>query len=277
MKVLLIGKNGLLGAAIKRTFEKRFDVIAYESSDLDITDKQAVFASLEEIQPDLVINCAAYSNVERAEEDFEKAKNLNADAVEYLAKACNKAGADLLHFSTDYVFNGSQDGYDEDATREPLNAYGRSKKIGEDALFEYHDRYFLVRISWLFGPDGNNFVDTMLRFGKDKDKMNVVSDQRGKPTYAPDVAEAVLDLVEKGDYGIYHLPNEGSTNWAEYAREIFELAGLDTKVNDISSQQFAKDFNSKVKRPACSILVNNKWRKLRPYKEALKSFIESKR
>ena len=245
---------------------KSHNLFAYSRVDLDITDKQALADVFDEVRPDYVINCAAYTDVDACESNEVVAFKVNGDAVKQMAVLCADIDAVLIHFSTDYVFDGMADGYDEDSQRFAITAYGESKLAGEKSIEVKMKRYFIVRTSWLFGKNGGNFVDTMLRLGEG---VSVVGDQFGSPTYVPDLVDAVLEnLVEKkADFGIYHLTNSGSCSWYEFAVEI-----LGDNVKKISSEEY----KSPAKRPKCSILRNNKLGALRDWREALKAYLSEK-
>lgn len=284
MRILILGKKGMLGQDLQKVFAKE-DFIALDSSELDITNQEAVFETFMTIQPDIVINATGYTAVDQAEEEEEKANQVNGYALGILAKGAREVGATLVHFSTDYVFDGNKiEGYNEDAGTHAINAYGRSKELGEKLMVEemeleeYPDEpagnYFLIRTSWLYGKHGKNFVDTMLKLGSNatKDKpLTVVSDQYGCPTYTLDLANQVKFLIESHEYpsGIYHITNSGTTNWYEFARKIFEIKGQKVAVDACRSEDYARG----AKRPKYSTLVNTKLPPLRPWDEALKEYL----
>ncbi len=291
MRILILGKDGMLGKDLVHTFGRE-DLIALGHKDLDITNREAVFEKFMTIQPDIVINATGYTNVDLAENEEEKANQINGYAVGILAQACREIGATFVHFSTDYVFHGDKKtGYNEEDKTHPLNAYGRSKELGEKLLIEEmelmeseHDpegRYFIIRTSWLFGKHGKNFVDTMLKLGADQLKaeaqgekikpLKVVSDQHGKPTYTVDLAEQVKWLLQSHEYpsGIYHITNEKETSWYDFARKIFDLSNMPVNVVSCSSVQYIRP----AARPTNSALNNNKLPPLRPWTEALKDYL----
>jgi dTDP-4-dehydrorhamnose reductase len=271
MHVLIIGAKGMLGKALQKQFEAD-QVIAWDRDELDITDREQVLKHLPICEPDMVINVAAYTNVEKAEEEEDVANKINGDAVGYLAEACAKLNIPLVHISTDYVFSGDKkDGYVEEETpSEPLSAYGRSKLLGEQLLQKNTQKYWLIRTAWLFGPQGKNFVETMISLGKDKKEINVVGDQHGSPTYTRDLAKAIFKLThEQSPFGIYHLTNGGVATWAEFASEIFRIMEMPVKVNAVTTVEYP----TKAERPAFSILRNTKRPLLRNWQEALKDYI----
>lgn len=282
MRYLILGKSGMLGHDMEKTFHGE-DYISLDIVDLDITDRDAVFETLMSIQPDVLINCSGYANVDKAEEEEEKANEINGYAVGVLAKACREIDATLVHFSTDYVFDGTKkSGYNEEDAPSPINAYGRSKTLGESLIFDEMDsldelnpvegKYFIIRTSWLYGHHGANFVDTMLDLAKSKKELKVVDDQFGKPTYTVDLCRQVKWLVESREYptGIYHITNENETNWNEFAKEIFKLAKKDVSVIACATGEYPRP----AKRPKYSSLNNNQLPKLRSWKEALKDYLK---
>jgi dTDP-4-dehydrorhamnose reductase len=281
---MILGKKGMLGRELVRAFGNE-DFIAYDSDELDITKQEAVFERLMTVQPTIVINATGYTNVDEAENEQEHALGVNGYSVGILAKACREIDATLVHFSTDYVFNGDKkSGYNEEAVTHPINAYGRSKELGEKLLLEEmqvldeamqkEGDYFLIRTSWLYGNHGKNFVDTMLKLGKEKKELKVVNDQYGKPTSAADLAQQVKWLIKSNEYppGIYHVTNEGTTTWFELAKEIFRLAKMDVNVIACTSAEY----KMAAKRPKYAALLNTKLPALRGWKEALKDYITKK-
>lgn len=296
MKILLLGKSGMLGSCFLKRLagSEDFETYAFSKEELDITDFSKLESIFNRIKPNFVINCAAYTQVDDCETNKELAFRLNGEAAGQIAKACKKVGAILVHFSTDYVFDGKKsEGYKEDDIPCPINVYGESKFQGEQLIAEELDQYYIVRSSWLFGLNGKNFVDTMVKLSKDMKELKVVGDQIGCPTYTKDLCEAVienfldpyivdlprqheLNLPErkkskmKLDVGIYHITNSGNLSWFEFAKKIFELAKIDIKVEEVTSEQFKRP----AKRPNYSILLNTKIKDLRGWEEALKAYLE---
>ncbi len=271
MRVLILGAQGQLGRALSTAFLAD-TVLAWDQAELDITDTSAVPARIAAAAPAVVVNAAAYTDVEGAEEAPAVAEAVNGQAVGLLARACRARDIPLLHVSTDYVFRGDQEeGYSEDAIPEsPQSQYGISKLLGERLLQKFTEKFWLVRTSWLFGPNGKNFVDTMLRLGAERAAVRVVADQHGCPTYTRDLAEAIAALVhERAPFGVYHLTNSGVTTWAEFAAAVFALAGLSARVTPISSAEFP----TKARRPHWSILRNTKRQSLRPWYDALREYM----
>ena len=223
---------------------------------MDITDAAAVERVMTEVQPDAVIHCSAYTAVDRAEEDIEICRRVNVDGTENIAKICKKLDCKMLYLSTDYIFSGDGERpWEPDDEASPLNAYGQSKYDGELALKKYVEKYFIVRISWVFGINGNNFIKTMLRLGRENGAVKVVDDQIGSPTYTYDLARLLVDMIESDRYGAYHATNEGICSWYEFAKEIFRAAGMDNvSVTPVKSGEFPV----KAKRPKNSRMSKEK-------------------
>lgn len=260
MKVLVTGAEGQLGRAIRRAAEGSADhYIFTDVAELDITDPEAVERAVVGSGVDVIINCAAYTNVERAEEDEERAHLLNATAVEYLAAAARKQGALLVHISTDYVFMGGCCGLlTEESYPQPLNAYGRTKLAGERAIEQSGCHYMIVRTAWLYSEWGGNFVKTMLRLMAERREVRVVSDQLGTPTYAGDLAEALVRIVEERNFheGVFHYTNLGECSWWQFASEIARRAGVEEcRVVPCTTAEYG----AKAPRPHYSVLSKEKF------------------
>lgn len=240
MKILVTGITGQLGHDVMAELAARgHEAVGATRQDMPLTDFPALRAHLMRVRPDAVIHCAAYTAVDRAEEEKTACMIVNGGATREIAAACRALGAKLLYLSTDYVFPGTGDGfYEPDDEKGPQNAYGLSKLAGEEAIEELLTRYFIVRISWVFGVNGKNFVKTMLRLAETHDALTVVDDQVGSPTYTRDLARLLVDMVESERYGVYHATNEGVCSWAEFAREIFRQAGKDTTVAPVPSSAY---------------------------------------
>jgi dTDP-4-dehydrorhamnose reductase len=260
----------MLGRALVRAFESE-EVTAWDREHLDITDERAVAEQVLMLEPELVLNAAAYTNVDNAEEEPDEADAVNGYAVGNLAVTCAEAEIPLLHVSTDYVFDGTRaEGYTEDMDpAQPVNAYGRSKLLGETLLKENGGPYWLVRTSWLYGPHGEHVIDRLLRAAEGKASLPVVSDHVSVPTYVHDLAGAIRTLVRsRVGHGIYHLVNSGSASRADLAEEVFRDFGRSVRVERVSEDMFP----TKAARPHWSILRNTKRPPLRSWQEALKEY-----
>ncbi|QBI20300.1 dTDP-4-dehydrorhamnose reductase [Egibacter rhizosphaerae] len=250
MRALITGAGGQLGRAITRGWRDD-ELIAPGASDLDVTDEPSVWAAVRDYQPQVVVNCAAYTAVDACETDPEPAWAVNAGGAANLARACSAAGIGLVHLSTDYVFDGTLDRpYTEFDRPNPVSVYGRTKDAGEQLVRERCDEHVIVRTSWLQGIDGANFTKTMLRLGRERDRVEVVTDQVGTPTFAFDLAEAIRQLTVTRRYGTFHVTNAGACTWFDYAEAIFEEAGLDVEVAPTT----AAAFGAPAPRPANSRL-----------------------
>jgi dTDP-4-dehydrorhamnose reductase len=277
MKILLLGKKGLLGQEIVQRFKLsgKYNFLALGHEDLDITNKEAVYQILKDVKPNLIINAAAFTYVDECESKNQFAMAVNGEANGYIAEISNALGAYLMYFSTDYVFDGTKEnGYNEDDTPSPINTYGQSKLLGEKLIQENTNKYYIIRTSWLFGMHGTNFVKTMLKKAQEGAEIKVVNDQIGKPTYTVDLAEALYNFIENANMqesGIYHLVNEGVTSWYDFAKNIFNITQINVKLIPIPSNEVKRQ----AKRPAISILHNNKLPKLRHHLNALKDYIST--
>ena len=262
IKTLIIGASGMLGFDLCEVFPTS---VKLTHKELDITNRGQVLDSIQRIKPNLVINAAAYTDVEGCEGQQELAFQVNAYGPGYIAEACNEMSAILVHFSTDYVFDGVDSEYIESATPNPINVYGRSKFIGEQEIAKKMDNYRIIRTSWLFGIHGKNFVETMLKLSGKMAEVRVVNDQFGKPTYTVDLAHKIAEIIELNP-GIYHLTNEGICSWYEFASAFTNNAVPCT----------SEEFPRKAKRPKYSVLVNTKTRLMKHWKEALKDYLREK-
>lgn len=247
MKILVTGVKGQLGYDVMKVLKARnIECLGTDLADFDITDAEAVSKFITDYHPDAVIHCSAYTAVDKAEDNAELCRKVNVEGPRNIAKACKEIGAKMLYLSTDYVFPGVGEApYEVDDQKGPQSVYGSTKLGGEEAVKELLDRYFIVRISWVFGKNGSNFVKTMLRLGKEHDEVRVVDDQIGSPTYTADLAPLLCNMIVTEKYGTYHATNEGYCSWAEFASEIFRQAGYQTKVNFIPSSAYP----AKAKRP----------------------------
>lgn len=247
MKILVTGAGGQLGFDVVKQLQARdVECQGVDFADFDITDAQATESYIKDYKPDVVIHCSAYTAVDKAEDEPEKCWAVNVDGTENIAKACQEIDAKMIYISTDYVFPGTGEHfYEVDDATGPLSVYGKTKLAGEEAVKKWLQKYYIVRISWVFGKNGNNFVKTMLRLGKEREELSVVCDQIGSPTYTADLAPLLCDMAATDKYGIYHATNEGVCSWAEFAAETFTLAGMKTCVKPIVTSEYP----TKAKRP----------------------------
>jgi len=238
--VLVSGAAGQLGSDVISELEKRgIDNVGIDVQDLDITDGDAVQKYISAVKPKSLIHCAAYTAVDKAEDEPELCMRVNAEGTENLAKACREIDAEMIYISTDYVLDGeSETPYEIDAPRIPTSTYGKSKADGELAVEKHLDKYYIVRISWVFGENGNNFVKTMLKLSQTKSELNVVGDQVGSPTYTKDLSALLCDIALSEKYGIFHATNEGYCSWAEFAAEIMRQTGSLCKITPIPAEQY---------------------------------------
>ena len=277
MKILVTGVSGQLGYDVERELDQRgIEHLGTSSRELDITDREAVERLMESYRPDAVIHCAAYTKVDLAEDEPERCWAVNADGTRNMAAACRKTGAKLLYISTDYVFPGTGErSYETGDPTGPVNTYGRSKLAGELAVQSLLEKYFIVRISWVFGKNGNNFVKTMLRLAETRAELSVVCDQIGSPTYTADLAPLLCDMVQTERYGVYHATNEGTCAWSEFAEAIFELAGRQVAVHPIPTSAYptkaARPLNSRLSKES---LRDNGFQALPEWKDALARYLK---
>lgn len=281
MKVLITGASGQLGLELQAQLRERKDkiqVIATDYETLDITNIEQVKAELTLLKPDVVINCAAHTEVDKCEEDIEDAYRINAIGPKNLAIACDEIGAKLVQVSTDYVFSGEVPGARrEDDLTGPQSIYGTSKLLGEEYVKTFCKKHFIIRTAWLYG-EGNNFVRTMLKLSETNKELNVVGDQFGSPTSTKDLAKAIIELMQTEYYGTYHGTCEGECSWYDFACKIFELKGIDIKVNKVTSEEFVRP----AKRPKYSVLDNFMLKlyglnSFRHWEEALKDYLETEK
>lgn len=307
-KVLIIGAKGMLGQELVGVYSKnkKYEVIAWDREDIDITDQKQVQEKITKLKPDVIFNTAAYNAVDKCEEskeEYAKAKKLNGDAPGYLAKVAKKIDAVLVHYSTDYVFSGMPDfpepagctgmcgscglhegfvpelGFDEDAIPDPIQKYGKTKLMGEDSVQKYGEKWYIIRLQKLFGKPAKaegakrSFFDVMLEAGRKNGEVKVVDEETSNFTYAPDLAKQSLEIVEKHlPYGIYHVSNPGACTWYEAVVELYGMAKVKAKVIPVSGDEFARP----AKRPYVSTLINTKLKPLRSWKSALKEYLKNK-
>lgn len=262
MKILITGANGMLAKSVRERLEEGNELICTDVADLDITNEENVFKFVAHTRPDYIINCAAYTAVDKAETAGEIVEKINADGPRNLAKAAKECNAVLVHISTDYVFGGElaiEKDYKEEDPKAPVTAYGITKLHGEEQIQANTDQYYIFRTAWLYG-DGNNFVRTMLHLGESKDEISVVADQHGSPTYAEDLANIIGEAIEKKiPYGIYHATNQGYTTWYDFTKAIFEYAGIICQVNPVTTEKYIEMMKiTQAKRPKNSQMSKEK-------------------
>ncbi|MCM1536287.1 MAG: dTDP-4-dehydrorhamnose reductase [Clostridium sp.] len=276
MKVLVTGITGQLGHDVMEELQKRgIEAVGTDSRTMDVTDGEAVERTLKAAAPDAVIHCAAYTAVDAAEDNEEICRRVNAEGAGNIAKVCKELDCKMIYISTDYVFDGQGDApWKPEDPCNPRSVYGRTKYEGELAVQEFLDKYFIVRIAWVYGINGKNFVKTMLNLSKTHDKLTVVSDQFGSPTYTRDLAKLLVDMVQTEKYGIYHASNEGICSWYEFACAIFEETGIQIQVAPVTTAEYG----AKAPRPLNSRLSKEKltekgFEKLPPWRDALKRYL----
>ena len=280
MKILITGANGMLAKSVRERL-KNNELICTDVEDLDITNENSVLNYVKNSQPDYIVNCAAYTAVDKAEEAGEIVERINGDGPGNLAKAAKEVGATIIHISTDYVFPGDLDldkCYKEDDKTGPVTVYGKTKLDGENQVKANTDKYYIFRTAWLYG-EGNNFVRTMLKLGEARDELSVVADQHGSPTYAEDLADIIGKAIEnKIPYGIYHSTNEGFTTWYDFTKAIFEYTGTICKVNPVTTEEYIDMMKiTQAKRPFNSKLSKEKLAsvgiKVPEWEDALKRYL----
>jgi len=278
MRILVTGEKGQLGYdVVNELIQRGHEAVGVDIEEMDITDADAVSKGIEDTEVQAVIHCAAYTAVDAAEDNEAVCRKVNAGGTENIAKVCGRLGLKMIYISTDYVFDGEGERpWEPDDERDPLSIYGRSKCEGELAVEKYVEKFYIVRIAWVFGVNGKNFVKTMLNLGKTKDEINVVNDQFGSPTYTYDLARLLVDMAESDKYGRYHATNEGTCTWYEFTQEIFRQAGIKIKINPVSSDEFP----AKAKRPHNSRMNKDKleangFARLPAWQDALERYLQA--
>ena len=290
MKVLVTGTSGQLGFDVMEELKRRgYEGVGADRSEteadfphvtLDITDREKVMKVVKEVKPDVIVHCAAWTNVDAAEapENLEKVRAVNVDGTRNLAEAAKAVDAKMVYISTDYVFDGTgtEPWQPDDKNYAPINVYGQSKLDGELEVAQILKKYFIVRIAWVFGRNGKNFVRTMIEVGKNHPVVKVVDDQIGTPTYTVDLAKLLVDMIETDKYGYYHATNEGGfISWADFTEEIYRQTGMDVKVERVTTEEYGKSvaarpFNSRLDK---SKLIKNGFTPLPDWRDALKRFL----
>lgn len=276
MKIIVTGSKGQLGTDVVEQLNSiGVQAICADLPEIDITDAAAVEAFVAKSKADAIIHCAAFTNVDLAETDRETCKKVNADGTLNIALACKKHGLKLLYLSTDYVLNGEGDSpFNTSDVASPCNYYGETKLMGEKAVVENCEKHFIVRISWVFGENGKNFVKTMLKLAETRDEISVVCDQTGSPTYTKDLSVLLCEMIQTEKYGIYHATNEGFCSWAEFAAEIMKLSDSKTKIIPIPTSEYksvaARPLNSRLSKESLDI---NGFNRLPHWQDALKRYL----
>lgn len=277
MKILVTGYNGQLGFDVVKELEIRnISCKGTDMADFDITDRTATEKYIKDYAPDAVIHCAAYTAVDKAEDDIEKCEAVNVKGTENIARVCGEIGAKMVYISTDYVYGGvGNEPFEVTAPTTPCNVYGKTKLAGEEAVKKYCEKYFIIRTSWVFGINGGNFVKTMLRLSETHSTLTVVDDQIGSPTYTPDLAKLICDMVVTSEYGTYHGTNENFCSWCEFARAIMKKAGKDTVINPTTTAEYG----AKAERPLNSRLSKKclddaGFKRLPTWENALERYLE---
>lgn len=279
MKVLVTGVKGQLGFDVFNELVSRgFETFGVDIDEMDITSYEDVNRVINEIKVECVVHCAAYTAVDIAEDDVDLCRKVNVDGSKNIALVCKNLDIKMVYISTDYVFSGEgTEAFEVDSPKRPNNVYGLSKSDGEDIVTELVYKHFIIRISWAFGINGNNFINTMLRLGKERGEVKVVNDQIGSPTYTYDLAKLIVDMITTEKYGIYHATNEGYCSWYEFAKEIFKLANLNVSVIPVDSSEFpVKALRPKNSRLSKSSLDQAEFTRLRSWDEALKDYLNRK-
>lgn len=277
MKILVTGYTGQLGYdVVQQGLKQGLNMVGIGSRDLDITNEKAVSQYIKTVKPDTIIHCAAYTAVDRAEDDKDTCQYVNVNGTNNLAEAAKEINAKFMYISTDYVLSGEgQTPFKETDETSPIGHYGRTKLEGEEVVKKLLNKWFIVRISWVFGINGNNFVKTMLRLGETRNELNVVGDQFGSPTYTSDLAKLIIDMVKTNKYGIYHASNEGFCSWADFAQEIFRQADIKVKVNSISTEEYpTRAVRPKNSRMSKQKLIDNGFHPLPKWQDAVKSYLK---
>ncbi|MDP3035129.1 MAG: dTDP-4-dehydrorhamnose reductase [Methanobacteriaceae archaeon] len=276
MKVLIIGSEGMLGHDLVEILSAENEISTTTIDTLDITDIEKTIETVKNINPDVVVHAAAFTDVDGSETNADLAYKVNVLGTRNVAVACSEVDAAIVYICTDYVFDGTKGSsyYEYDQTN-PLGVYGKTKHQGEVCIRDILNKFYIVRTSWLYGFHGPNFITTMLKLAEKMDIISVVADQIGSPTYTVDLATAISELIKKPAYGIYHITNSDHCSWYEYAQEIFENAGIDIELNPVSTEEFG----SPAPRPKYSVLENYNWKmegfpKIRSYKKALRKYMD---
>ncbi|WP_419881712.1 dTDP-4-dehydrorhamnose reductase [Peribacillus sp. B-H-3] len=277
MKILVTGYTGQLGYdVVHHGLQLGLNMVGIGSKDLDITNKEAVSQYVKKVKPDAIIHCAAFTAVDKAEDDKDTCQHVNVDGTNNLVEVAKEINAVFMYISTDYVFSGEGEApLKETDEPRPIGQYGRTKFQGEEVVKQLSDKWFIVRISWVFGINGNNFVKTLLRLAETRNELNVVGDQFGSPTYTSDLAKLLIDMINTDKYGIYHASNEGFCSWADFAQEIFRKANIQVKVNSISTEEYpTRAVRPKNSRMSKQKLMDNGFNPLPRWQDAVERYLK---
>jgi dTDP-4-dehydrorhamnose reductase len=281
VKILIVGSGGRLGAALMREYREKFDVTGFNHAQLDLADRNQIQDKLSSLEFDLLINCAAFTNVDLCEQEIEQAFAINAEGPQLLAQICRDKNAKMIHFSTDYVFDGEKrEPYAESDLAKPIGVYGESKRTGEKLVLQTQDRHLVLRVSWVFGPDRPSFIDTMIKRAREEDHIDAVADKFSTPTYTADTAEALPRLIDQS--GVWHFANSGECSWQEYAQHALDCCrrfGVSLKAKTVGASNLSDMRNWIARRPVYSVLSIEKYAKLtgvtpRSWRDAVSDYIE---
>jgi len=253
MKVIILGGKGQLGKEFENFLKDKAEIYSFSHLELDVLNQELLIKKIQEIKPEVVINCSAYTKVDKAEEEKEECIKVNAIGAKNVSYASYKVGAKVIYFSTDYIFDGEKESpYTELDSPNPISTYGRSKLLGEKYTSKHNPNYLILRISWLYGINGRNFIKTIIKKAKEEKELKIVSDQKGSPTYTLDVVKQTWELIKKDKIGIYHSANQGETSWYEFAKKIIEKLKINVKISPIKTGEYP----ALAKRPKYSVLDN---------------------
>ncbi len=288
MRIVVIGAGGRLGSALMRAYRDKFEIVGFDHDDLDLASEQGIRSAIESLEFDLLINAAAFTNVDACESERDEAFQVNAAAPKVLARICNGQGARFIHFSTDYVFDGEKrEPYTEEDRAKPISVYGESKRAGESSVLEANDRHLVIRVSWVFGPGRPSFIDAMIKRAREEEHIEAVADKFSTPTYTKDIAEMLPQLfagfASRGPGGILHFANTGECSWQEYAQFALDTCGslgISLKTNQVGALALADMKQWVARRPVYSVLSTAKYEQTtgqmpRPWREAVVDYIES--
>jgi dTDP-4-dehydrorhamnose reductase len=284
MRIIILGAGGRLGAALTRAYREKFDVVAFNHSQLDLANVGEIHHNIDGLKFDVLINTAAFTNVDLAESQRERAFAINAEAPKHLAEICSKKKAKLIHFSTDYVFDGeTREPYSETDVAKPIGVYGASKRAGEENVLALQDRHLVVRVSWVFGPDRPSFIDAMIKRAREEESIDAIADKFSTPTYTRDIAEMLSQFFEVDvPGGVLHFANAGECSWQEYAQHALDrcqVSGVSLKAKTVEPLKLSDMKSWVARRPVYSVLSTGKYAKLtgaipRSWRDAVSDYIE---